>query len=92
MQKYVKKPLVIEAVQMLRDNWDNVIKITSDPSICFFEDLDKNIIFAEISTLEGRMRANEGDYIIRGIKGELYPCKADIFEASYDKVEDKEDE
>lgn len=40
-----------------------------------------------IETLEGKMKANKGDYIIKGIKGELYPCKADIFYKTYDKVE-----
>lgn len=40
-----------------------------------------------IETLEGNMRIGSGDYVIRGIKGEFYPCKADIFEASYDKVD-----
>lgn len=40
-----------------------------------------------IETLEGKMKANKGDYIIKGIKGELYPCKEDIFYETYDKVE-----
>ena len=39
-----------------------------------------------ISTLEGVMQANKGDYIIQGVKGELYPCKSDIFRATYEKV------
>jgi len=39
-----------------------------------------------IETLEGEMRATVGDYIIKGVKGEFYPCKPDIFEASYDEV------
>lgn len=40
----------------------------------------------EIKTLEGVMRANKGDWIIKGIKGELYPCKYDVFEMTYEKV------
>lgn len=40
--------------------------------------------YATIKTLEGEMRANDGDWIIRGVKGELYPCRADIFEATYE--------
>ncbi len=43
-------------------------------------------IVLRVLTPEGEMIASAGDYIIRGIRGELYPCKADIFEASYDKV------
>ena len=39
----------------------------------------------EIETLEGVMKANKGDYIIKGVKGELYPCKADVFKLTYEK-------
>lgn len=42
---------------------------------------------AVIKTLEGDMHAEDGDYIIRGVKGELYPCKPDIFEATYERCE-----
>jgi len=42
-----------------------------------------------ITTLEGEMRASPGDYIIKGIKGEFYPCKPDIFECTYEKVSDE---
>ena len=42
-----------------------------------------------IQTLEGRMKANPGDWIIKGIKGEFYPCKPEIFTATYDNVEDE---
>ena len=45
--------------------------------------------FAEIHTLEGTMQASYGDYIIKGVKGEFYPCKPDIFEQTYEKVEDE---
>ena len=41
----------------------------------------------EIETLEGTMKANKGDWIIKGVKGELYPCKPDVFEMTYKKVE-----
>ena len=44
----------------------------------------------KIKTLEGVMTANEGDYIIRGVSGKLYPCKADIFEKTYERVTDDE--
>ena len=42
----------------------------------------------EIETLEGVMKADKGDWIIRGVKGELYPCKPDVFEMTYEKVEE----
>ena len=41
----------------------------------------------EIETLEGIMKANKGDWIIRGVKGELYPCKPDVFDMTYEKVD-----
>ena len=41
----------------------------------------------EIETLEGIMKADEGDWIIKGVKGELYPCKPDVFEMTYEKVD-----
>ena len=53
----------------------------------FFRKGDRGIKMS-ILTLEGAMIANVGDYIIKGIKNEIYPCKADIFEATYEKVEE----
>ena len=41
----------------------------------------------EIETLEGVMKADKGDWIIKGVKGELYPCKSDVFEMTYEKVD-----
>lgn len=48
--------------------------------------VDETGTYGTIRTLEGDMRANPGDYILRGIAGEFYPCRKDIFEASYDRV------
>ena len=45
------------------------------------------VLYIEIDTLEGTMRADLGDFIIKGVQGELYPCKPDIFEATYEIVE-----
>lgn len=49
---------------------------------------DENVYTCIVSTLEGPMTATEGDYIIKGIQGEFYPCKPDIFEATYEVVSD----
>lgn len=83
--KYRKKPVVIEAVQ-----WNG--RNASD--ILFFAGFDKKNIGdlydgmpIVIHTLEGDMTANIGDYIIKGVNGEFYPCKPDIFEKTYEKVE-----
>lgn len=81
MAKYRKKPVVIEAIQ-----WDgNLDTLKEFPA----KDIE-NVYLREgnlyIQTLEGEMRADIGDYIIRGIKGEYYPCKPDIFEQTYELV------
>jgi hypothetical protein len=88
MPHYRKKPIVIEAVQWLGDNASEVL------DFCCSEREEKQIGYNQteesftIPTLEGIMRANKGDYIIKGVQGEYYPCKKDIFKASYDLVEE----
>lgn len=82
MPKYRKKPIVIEAIQYDGNNAQQIMLQFALPSIC--DDLFGETL--EIETLEGTMTASKGDYIIKGIKGELYPCKPDIFEASYEEV------
>lgn len=80
--RYRKRPIVIEAIQYDGSfpldflQGDEGVRVTSSgaPAI-------------EIETLEGVMRAELGDWIIRGVKGELYPCKPDIFEATYEPVQ-----
>lgn len=83
--KYRKKPIVIEAFRFQIDNampdWFNEKRITNE--IITYDDGT-----CDIKTLEGVMHANKGDYIIKGVKGEIYPCKPDIFEETYEKVED----
>ena len=82
MAKYRKKPVVIEAFKYLHDEVPTWWRERQDISIAV------ETAEALIPTLEGLMRANPGDMIIRGVKGELYPCKPDIFEATYEKVEE----
>jgi hypothetical protein len=89
MSKYQKKPVVIEAVQN-----STVLGMINDPIPEWFKAglRDGTITEADegawaIKTLEGTMIANRGDWIIRGVKGELYPCKPDIFDATYEAVE-----
>lgn len=83
--KYAKLPVEIEAFQI--GDWDNEPEWFTNA--CIKEQI---IIWdesghGEVETLEGVMRFRYGDYIIRGIKGELYPCRKDIFEETYEKVE-----
>jgi len=81
--KYRKKPVVIEAFRFQIDkampDWFNEKRITNE--IVTHDDGT-----VEIKTLEGMMKANKGDYIIQGVNGEIYPCKPDIFEKTYDEV------
>ncbi|MBM7598278.1 hypothetical protein JOC34_000635 [Virgibacillus halotolerans] len=82
MPKYRKKPVVIEAIQYLHnDNRKEYESFVDDGSLIYDEDtLDR----AYIRTLEGDMKLSYGDYIIKGVKGEFYPCKPDIFESTYE--------
>ena len=80
--KYRKKPVEVEAIQVKSNNISEVIEALGEDT--FFIDRAGRIV---IKTLEGQMRANVGDWIIKGIKGEFYPCKPDIFEATYEAVE-----
>ena len=89
MAKYRKKPVVIEAIQLRWDTWQEMCdhagvgKLT-DGKPEGSQDGEK--IQLNIPTPEGLMTADENDWIIRGIKGELYPCRPDIFEATYELV------
>jgi hypothetical protein len=84
--KYRKKPVIIDAVQFNGDmNLEEMEKfITIDFSVIFDPATEKLMLI--IPTLEGEHLAQHGDYIIRGIAGEYYPCKPDIFNKTYEKV------
>ena len=88
MQKFVKKPVVIEAVQLKDESIIEIINWTTDYiNIEIDTDENDNIIGMIIPTLEGAMKASMNDYIIKGIQGEFYPCKPEIFEQTYELVE-----
>jgi hypothetical protein len=90
--KFRKKPVVIEAWEVSEliddagNNWNHLPK----PVIAAYD--DGTIVFGnkhiQVRTLEGRMTAESTDYLIRGVQGELYPCKPDIFAATYEPVEE----
>ena len=83
MHKYVKKPVVIEAMQWTGDNTKEALEFCPD---CFTYERNNQEVFV-ISTLEGNMHASTNDYIIKGIKSEFYACKPDVFALTYDKVD-----
>ena len=92
--KYRKKPVVIEAIKWIAgpDQEKDPIWIieaikTGDVIIHCPGQFEEGEPYMSIKTLEGTMKADLGDYIIRGIKGEIYPCKPDIFHKTYELVE-----
>jgi hypothetical protein len=83
---YRKKPVVIEAVQFTGHNDVEVSDFVGGSGI---DPIASHATWV-IHTLEGDMTAQPGDWIIRGVKGELYPCKPDIFEATYEAAPESE--
>lgn len=83
IEKYTKKPIEIKAIRLTVENIYRVAEWCKATEVTVFTTAGGNI---KIATLEGIMQADIGDFIIQGIKGEFYPCKADIFIASYDKT------
>jgi len=87
MAKYRKKPVVIEAVLITPEWFDgehpNELHLKGRDIVT--DPVARNV---RIKTLEGEMIGNMGDWIITGVKGERYPCKPDIFAATYDEVKE----
>jgi hypothetical protein len=105
MARYRKKPVEIEAVQLRWDTWDEMCSFAGvgpeedKPEGCYIDaegythdapPSNDALLGLRIPTLEGTMLATEGDWVIKGIQGELYPCKPEIFEATYEQVEERE--
>lgn len=89
MAKFRKKPVVIEAHRIGDDGWpDSIWQGVNENKIILHlgtVGYPKTVVgYVEILTLEGVMRGEVGDWIIRGVKGEFYPCKPDIFAATYE--------
>lgn len=90
--KYRKKPVVIEAIQWDGNNEIQImnfvgkaLKVSIPPSGFELDhELTNEMINIFIPTLEGEMRADRKDFIIKGVAGEFYPCKPEIFEATYE--------
>ena len=80
MARYRKRPVEIEAVQYHGANADEIAEFVGDSYV------DGRRV-PVIRTLEGDMSVTSGDYVIRGVQGEFYPCKPDIFAATYERVD-----
>jgi len=78
--KFRKKPVVIDAEQWLGSNLNDDNSLFQSPDVIIKEDGSEFIV----STLEGVMKGQRGDWLIRGVQGELYPCKPEIFAATYE--------
>ena len=94
--KYIKKAVVIDAIQVKANNFDRICDFmgcTPEQVLNPMSDIDEfgdsrdPYLGVIIETMEGKMQANIGDMIIKGVKGEFYPCKPDIFKATYDKAD-----
>ena len=101
--KYRKKPIIVSAFQMDKDTYEHLINgYLSSKLPCWFKIAwgkpvkeTNSVTYWEeehrltVETLEGELLISVDDFVIKGIKGELYPCKPDIFKKSYEKVDDK---
>lgn len=83
--KFRKKPVIIDAIQFDGNNGEDIEEFTNYAA----RRLATHTPLMIITTLEGDHRARTGDWIIKGIAGEFYPCKPDIFDATYEKVNDE---
>lgn len=83
--KFRKKPVEIEAIKFDGWNWAECYQFMSNEPLLFPQVLEEREKI-EIETLEGTMTASRGDWIIKGVNGEFYPCKPDIFEKTYEVV------
>lgn len=81
IRAFVKKPVQVKAIQWTGDNYEELVDFVGH--VMFPLSFDDEVI---IETLEGAVFARKGDYIIRGVNGEFYPCKPDIFEKTYEEV------
>lgn len=93
MTRYRKKPVVIEAIRYQPGAGCNCAEVARfmgldpDDSAACVDGADCTGLPWSIDTLEGSMRADQGDWIIRGVAGEFYPCKPDIFDATYEPAD-----
>ena len=91
--KYKKKPIIIDAIQFNGLNLEEIKEFVGDKLVYDIIDTAWQVgkgrphILMKIKTLEGDMNVSEMDYIIKGVNGEFYPCKPDIFYKTYEEVE-----
>ena len=84
--KYRRRPIVVEAIKWDGSNYREVCDFAGKKLFLEYAGFPPSERTLVIQTLEGTMHACAGDYIIRGIKGELYPCKPDVFKLTYEPL------
>lgn len=88
MGRFRKKPVEVEAWEFTREalkSTDSWVRLYGN-ELHLISQYAGEVLYIEIDTLEGTMRANLGDYIIKGIQGEFYPCKPGVFKATYEAI------
>lgn len=86
--RYRKRQVEIEAIQFTRNNYDEVVEFTNGSTFNFrIERCVGGKAYCDIETLEGSMTATERDYIIKGVHGEFYACKPEIFKETYTVID-----
>lgn len=88
IKRYVKKPIAIEAIQWDGTNTSELLKFSRDVRFIYHEGEKDLETQCYVHTREGDLYAKIGDYIIKGIKGEVYPCAQLIFEETYEEVKE----
>lgn len=79
--KYRKKPVEVEAIRWTGDNLTEVFAFCPK---AYYEQMSQMLV---VKTLEGKMYVNEGDYIIKDVEDQIYPCKPSVFRATYEEVD-----
>lgn len=100
IRQYRKKPVIVEAVQLDNINAPSAVrwigedkaKMNLESDAAYQAGKAPPVFSVTIQTLEGDIKAMPGDYIIKGVQGEFYPCKPDIFEKTYEVVEPPKEE
>jgi len=82
--RYKKKPVVIEALQWNGENFDAIVEFVGEEQECTKHPGYNDSLL--VCTLEGDITAGKGDFIIKGVMGEIYPCREDIFRQTYEEV------
>ena len=80
IKQYIKKPIAIEAIEWTGENQEDVLAFCGNNTT--YDDREGIVI----DTLEGRMKSVVGDFIIKGVRGEVYPCKSEIFKETYEEL------